>query len=234
LKKLMLLGLLGFGSTFLANASPIDCATLTTMAALQAAVSCATQNVLFFGFTYNPGDTGITAANVTAGVDSTNFAGLIQVGWSFGPAGGAAWATSGIQNPMNIGYSVRLCGPADVGVTCFTAATALQTFTAAKAQEFAAFGSASPFMTNNFTGNSSSLALPTDNASSADNTDQGSFATGNTSVNPVLSTSGNGGALFTIQDLIIETTAPEPGTMILLGGGLVMIGLNLKKFSRRK
>jgi len=32
----------------------------------------------------------------------------------------------------------------------------------------------------------------------------------------------------------VVTSAPEPGTMILLGGGLVMVGLNLKKFSRRK
>jgi hypothetical protein len=233
LKKLLLIGLLGFGSTFIAGAAPIDCATLTTMAALQAAGNCTTQNVLFDQFTYNPGTTGITAANVNAALTSSGGGGLIQVGWSFGPNGGNSWLTA-----MSIGYSVRLCTAADVGVVCNTAATPSQSFTSAKAQEFALFGSPNPFMLNDFTGNNSGvLHLPTDNTSDAANTHSGAFSSSNSSVSPVLSSTtfpSGGGGLVSIQDLIIETTIPEPSTMILFGGGLMVLGLNLKKLRNRK
>lgn len=234
MKKLLLVGLIGLGGTFVASAAPIDCATLGTMAALQAAGSCATQDVLFSAFNYNAGDSGIAVGNVTAALKSLLFGGSIQVGWNFSPSGGAAWATT--ATAMSIGYSVRLCSAADViGGLCFAAANALQSFTMAKAQEFPAFGpTGGPSLTNDFVGNNSTLHLPTDNivGDGSDNTRQGSFSSGNTSVSPVLSTQSNSGANFGVQDLLIETTAPEPGTMLLAGAVLIVAGLNIRKFRR--
>jgi hypothetical protein len=234
LKKLLLVSLLGIGSTFVASASPILCNSLANnFAALVAAGACTTQNVLFTfnAGSYNPMATGVAPVDVTATLTSLNFAGMIQVGWSFGPNSqttGGAWLSA-----MTIGFGVRLCTAADVGVNCVASSVPGSSFTFAKAQEFAANGSPNPAMTNDFIGNSSTLHLPTDNSSGPANTNQGFFASGNTSVNPVQSTSTDGGALITIQDLITETVVPEPATMFLIGGALLVAGLNIKKFRRR-
>jgi hypothetical protein len=106
----------------------------------------------------------------------------------------------------------------------------------AKAQEFPAFGpTGGPAQTNDFTGDNSTLHLPTNNIAGdgSDNTRVGTFAIPNTLVSPVVSAQANGGANFGIEDLIIESSLiPEPGTMFLMGAALIVGGLNLKRFRR--
>jgi hypothetical protein len=237
LKKLLMVGLLGMGFSFGVGAMPLCSAISNNLQAYITAGSCQALDTIFT-FTagsYNGGATGVTAANVTANLTQFQGAGIIEVGFGFSPVSG----TGGTWNSaITIGYALSLCdatctNPSPGGFTPIGAAPPNAAFNGAQVQEFTPFRDAggNPILTNNFTGNNSNLPLPTNNTSNATLTNSGNFPLLNQSVT-VVTTSGTGN-LNSIEDDVMQIFTPEPTAMFLVGGGLMLVGLKIRKANRK-
>jgi PEP-CTERM motif len=233
LKKLLLVGLLGFGFHFGASAMPLCSSIANNLAAFQAAGSCQALDTIFSGFNYDAGATGVTAANVTANLTTFLDPTFIETGFLFSPIGAARWNSS-----ITIGYTVKLCdatctNDAPDGFTPTGAAPGNAIISQAQTQEFTPRRdpTGNPIVTNSFVGNSSTLTLTTSNISNATLTNSGFFGTGNNMV--VVSTTSGTGNMTSIEDDVMQTFTPEPGTLFLVGGGLMLAGLKIKKWNRK-
>jgi hypothetical protein len=237
LKKILMVGILGIGFSLGAGAMPLCSSISNNLQAYITAGSCQALDTIFTfsAGSYNGGATGVTASNVTANLTQFSGSGIIEVGFGFSPVSG----TGGTWNsPITIGYVLKLCdatctNPSPGGFTPVGTAPSNAVFSGAQVQEFTPFRDAggNPILTNNFNGDNSSLPLPTNNTSNATLTNSGNFPLANSTVT-VVTTSGTGN-LNSIEDDVMQIFTPEPGAMFLVGGGLMLVGLKLKKANRK-
>jgi hypothetical protein len=210
---------------------PLCSSVGNNLGALITAGSCQALDVIFSGFNYTQGATNVTAAQVTANLTTFMNANLIVTGFGFSPVGGlgGTW-----DSPISVGYTATLCdatctNPAPGGFNPVGTAPNNVLFTAAQVQEFTPFRdpAGNPILVNMFVGDNSSMPLPTSNVSNATLTNSGAFPLANRTVT-VSSTSGTGN-MNSVEDDLQQSFSPEPGALLLVGGGLMLVGLKMKK-----
>ena len=222
-RALVYIGLLALFGAIAAQASPIDCASLTTLNQLIAANAgggCYSQDKIFSNFDYSG------AGSLTNPASTVRLTLVFQPGpgnqdvrgWSFNPT--TAWGAS-----FTLAYDVTVC--TSVAQGCVQPSIG---------------GAINGSLDQMNTGRTPNGTVMTDTQSVGNMTLFGTSVLNETAqlnFSPVLSvhtsstsTFSGGSLMSSYEQDFFETSLPEPATYFMLAGGLMLLGLASKRFKK--
>lgn len=231
MKRWLIFGALGCMFSFGAMASTMTCQNVLSLApnggtaghldALIAAGSCYSLDMLFSGFVYTPGAGDTVGANeISAAAVAVNGS-TVVTGFHYSPDGG-------LTGSFDLGFTATLC---NAGGPCVPPPSSSSIIFKAQSQQNQVDGVES--MTNTWTPSVGNTLVFNTNSG---NTTVGGFFSTTLKIGDSVTVDshfGGPGTITSVEDDLFAQVVPEPATMLLIGGALLVAGLNIKKFRRR-